>query len=151
MFLEWFSLHSSFPCRVPTKPRSPSKTKMRQILSSDVLHIKDNGNKQKIKNATREVSHHQSETSSDDKIKKSSNNAKNDKKCNFVEIGIIKYRYSRTTEIFQSDNRFTRGTNVTFMMQKEVNKTDLERNNNWLAIPEKQINEECKFLALKDR
>ncbi|KAL4371989.1 hypothetical protein HN51_017038 [Arachis hypogaea] len=43
-----------------------------------------------------------------------------------------------------------KGFDVTFVMQRKLTKTDLEPNNSRLAMPEKQINEECKFLAQKD-
>ncbi|RYQ89779.1 hypothetical protein Ahy_B09g096247 [Arachis hypogaea] len=39
---------------------------------------------------------------------------------------------------------------VTFVMERKLTKTDLEPNNSWLAMSEKQINEECKFLEHKD-
>ncbi|RYR08380.1 hypothetical protein Ahy_B05g076038 [Arachis hypogaea] len=43
-----------------------------------------------------------------------------------------------------------KGFDVTFVMQRKSTKTNLEPNNSQLAMPEKQINEECKFLAHKD-
>ncbi|RYR64805.1 hypothetical protein HN51_013782 [Arachis hypogaea] len=125
MFLERFLLHHNF--------------------SSEVLHIEENDKKEAIKNA------HQSETNSDDEIKKPNKSPKNDKKNAFSSgSGSSSIVIPELPEFFKAIIISLGGTDVTFVMQKEVNKTDLERNNNRLAMPEKQINEECKFLALKD-
>ncbi|KAL1315058.1 hypothetical protein HN51_041848 [Arachis hypogaea] len=53
-------------------------------------------------------------------------------------------------EIFKAIIASLKGFDVTFVMQRKLTKTDLEPNNSRLAMPEKQINEECKFLAHKD-
>ncbi|KAL4307855.1 hypothetical protein AHAS_Ahas16G0320000 [Arachis hypogaea] len=53
-------------------------------------------------------------------------------------------------EIFKVIIASLKGVDVTFVMQRKLTKTDLEPNNSRLAMPEKQINEECKFLAHKD-
>ncbi|KAL1315052.1 hypothetical protein AAHE18_16G231800 [Arachis hypogaea] len=53
-------------------------------------------------------------------------------------------------EIFKAIIASLGGFDVTFVMQRKLTKTDLEPNNSRLAMPEKQINEECKFLAHKD-
>ncbi|RYQ99382.1 hypothetical protein Ahy_B07g087328 [Arachis hypogaea] len=53
-------------------------------------------------------------------------------------------------EIFKAIIASLKGFDVTFVMQRKLTKTDLEPNNIQLAMPEKQINEECKFLAHKD-
>ncbi|XP_052119088.1 B3 domain-containing protein At2g24670 [Arachis duranensis] len=53
-------------------------------------------------------------------------------------------------EMFKAIIASLKGFDVTFVMQRKLTKTDLEPNNSRLAMPEKQINEECKFLAHKD-
>ncbi|KAL4286867.1 hypothetical protein AHAS_Ahas19G0129100 [Arachis hypogaea] len=53
-------------------------------------------------------------------------------------------------EIFKAIIASLKEFDVTFVMERKLTKTDLEPNNSWLAMSEKQINEECKFLEHKD-
>ncbi|MED6227331.1 hypothetical protein PIB30_112491, partial [Stylosanthes scabra] len=135
-----------------TPSTSIMKKKRQDSSSTDEEEDRRGGKKKKP--ATRKRSRQSDDETSrdDDEIKKPRKNEnKNNKKkknnsssSSASTSGIV---IPELPELFKAIILSLNGTDVTFVMKKEITETDVTPNNNRLSMPEKQINPECKFLT----
>ncbi|MED6117578.1 hypothetical protein PIB30_111276, partial [Stylosanthes scabra] len=144
----------------PSSPPTPSsRSSMKKTKRQDSSSTDDEEDKagKKKKPATRKRSRQSDdETSRDeDEIKKPRNttekkeneNKKNNNSSSSSSASNSGIVIPELPELFKAVILSLHGTEVTFVMKKEVTESDLSSNNNRLSMPERQINSECMFLT----